>query len=60
VIDTLGHVVASSFKVTNTPPAAFIEPAREAILKSVFKPGKQHGNPVMTLVRVPVAFKQAE
>ncbi|HKV73809.1 MAG TPA: energy transducer TonB [Gemmatimonadales bacterium] len=60
IIDTTGHVEPSSFKVLNTPPAAFIEPARETITKAVYKPGKMRGVPQRTLVRQSVSFKQAE
>jgi hypothetical protein len=47
-----------SFKVLKTSHPAFAEPAREAILKSVFKPAKFKGRPVRQLVQQAVAFKQ--
>jgi TonB family protein len=58
IVDTTGHVEATSFKVTKTTHPAFSEPAREAILKSVFKPAKFKGRPVRQLVQQAVAFKQ--
>ena len=46
IVDTTGHVEPPSFKVIKTTHPAFCEPAREAILKSVFKPAKFKGRPV--------------
>jgi TonB family protein len=58
IVDTTGHVEGSSFKVLKTSHPAFAEPAREAILKSVFKPARFKGRPVRQLVQQAVAFKQ--
>jgi protein TonB len=58
IVDTTGHVEGPSFKVLKTTHPAFSEPAREAILKSVFKPAKFKGRPVRQLVQQAVAFKQ--
>lgn len=59
VVDTLGHVEANSFKVTKTTHQAFVEPAREAIMKTLFKPGKSHGTAVRVQVQTAVVFKSA-
>ena len=58
IVDTTGHVEPPSFKVLKTSHPAFAEPAREAILKSLFKPAKFKGRPVRQLVQQAVAFKQ--
>ena len=58
IVDTTGHVEAPSFKILKTSHPAFAEPAREAILKSVFKPARFKGRPVRQLVQQAVAFKQ--
>jgi protein TonB len=59
VIDTLGHVDPSSFKVIKTTHQAFVEPAREAVLKTLFRPGKNHGQVVAVLVQQAISFKQS-
>ena len=58
IVDTTGHTEASSFKVMKTSHPAFAEPARETILKSVFKPARFKGRPVRQLVQQAIAFKQ--
>ncbi|MEO8294220.1 MAG: energy transducer TonB [Gemmatimonadota bacterium] len=56
VVDMTGHVEASSFKVLNTTHQAFVEPAKQMLLKSVFKPGKVKGEPVRVLVQQVINF----
>jgi periplasmic protein TonB len=58
IVDTTGHTEASSFKVMKTSHPAFVEPARETILKSIFKPARFKGRPVRQLVQQAIAFKQ--
>jgi TonB family protein len=58
IVDTTGHVEASSFKIMKTSHPAFAEPAHEAILKSIFKPARFKGRPVRQLVQQAVSFKQ--
>ena len=58
VVDTLGHIEESTLKIISSTNPSFIEPAREALLKSIFKPGKQQGKAVQVLVQAPVVFKQ--
>ncbi len=43
VVDTTGHAEPASFKVLKTTHPAFVEPAKEAIAKGVFKPAKFKG-----------------
>ena len=56
VIDTTGHAEARTFKLKNSTNKAFEAPAREAIMKTVFKPGRMQGRPVRVLVVQNVAF----
>ena len=58
IVDTTGHAEAGSFKVLKTSHPAFVEPARETVVKSVFKPAKFKGKPVRQLVQQAIAFKQ--
>jgi protein TonB len=57
VVDTTGHAEVNSFKVLKTTHPAFVEPAREAISKGVFKPAKFKGQPVRQLVQQAISFK---
>jgi protein TonB len=57
VVDTTGHAEAGSFKVLKTTHPAFVEPAREAISKGVFKPAKFKGQAVRQLVQQRISFK---
>ena len=56
VVDTTGHAEGNSFKLKSSTNKAFEAPAREAILKTVFKPGRVQGRPVRVLVVQAVAF----
>lgn len=56
VVDTQGHVEPGSFKVISSTHKAFEEPAREMILKGLFKPGRSRGQAVRVLVRQAVSF----
>ena len=57
IVDTTGHAEPSSFKILKSTHQAFEEPAREAIMKSVFKPAKFRGRPVRQLVQQAMSFK---
>lgn len=56
VVDTTGHAEASSFKLKMSTNKAFEAPAKEAILKTVFRPGRVQGRPVRVLVVQGVSF----
>lgn len=56
IVDTEGHAEPASFKVLSSTHKAFEEPAREMILKSLFKPGRSRGQPVRVLVRQAINF----
>jgi len=57
VVDTTGHAEPNSFKVLKTTHPAFVDPAKEAITKGVFKPAKFKGQPVRQLVQQRISFK---
>ena len=57
VVDTTGHAEPNSFKVMKSTHPAFAEPAKEAIIKGVFKPAKFKGQPVRQLVQQRISFK---
>ncbi len=56
VVDTSGHAEPNSFKVLSSSHKAFEEPAKEMILKSVFKPGRVRGQAVRTRVQQIINF----
>jgi protein TonB len=56
IVDTTGHAEPSSFKVMEKTHDAFVAPAREAIMKSVFRPAKFKGEPVRQLVNQKISF----
>jgi TonB family protein len=56
VVDITGHAEPSSWKVLKSTNKAFEEPAREAIMKAVFKPAKIRGQAVRQLVQQRISF----
>jgi protein TonB len=56
VVDTLGHAEAASWKVLKSTNKLFEEPARETIMKSVFKPARIKGAAVRQLVQQAMVF----
>jgi periplasmic protein TonB len=57
VVDQTGHAEPNSIKVVSSTNKQFEESAREAVLKAVFRPGKNKGQPIRQLVRLPIVFK---
>lgn len=56
VIDTTGHVEASSMKVISSTNRAFEGPAMDAIRRSTYRPGRVRGVAVRVLVQQSVSF----
>jgi len=56
VVDTLGHAEAPSWRVTKSTNSQFDAPAREAIMKGVFKPARIKGAAVRQLVQQVIRF----
>jgi protein TonB len=57
IVNTDGRVDQSTFKVVSSTHKAFEDPAREAMFRCAFKPGKSHGTPVRVLVQQGMSFK---
>ncbi|HQR18776.1 MAG TPA: energy transducer TonB [Gemmatimonadales bacterium] len=56
VIDTTGHPESAGFRILTSTNPAFNEPAKEMIMKSVFRPGKVRGVAVRVQVQQAVSF----
>jgi periplasmic protein TonB len=56
VVDTLGHAESNSWKVLKSTNAQFEAPAREAILKALYKPARIKGAAVRQLVQQRISF----
>jgi len=56
IIDTLGHAEPSSLRVVQSTNKAFELSAKEAVLKSLYRPGRVRGQAVRVLVQVPISF----
>jgi protein TonB len=56
VVDTLGHAETSSWKVLKSTNIQFEAPAREASMKSLYKPARIRGAAVRQLVQRRISF----
>jgi len=56
VVGTDGKAEAGSLKVISSSNPQFEAPAKEAVMKATFKPGKSQGKPVRQLVQLPISF----
>jgi TonB family protein len=56
IIDTLGRAEPNSVKVVQSPNPGFDQPARNMVLKSLFRPARVHGRAVRVLVNLPIDF----
>ena len=59
IIDTSGHVEPGSVRVIESPHPVLSRSARNAVLNSVYRPGRVNGKAVRVLVRIPIDFKIA-
>jgi len=57
VIDTMGRAERSSVRVVESAQLGFEGPARDYILRALFRPARVHGGPVRVLVRMPIDFR---
>ena len=57
VIDTLGRAEPRSLVVVESPNPGFATPARDYVLRALFRPGRIHDRAVRVLVRVPIEFR---
>lgn len=56
IIDTTGHAEPASLRVAQSSNRAFEMSARDAVLKSLYRPGRVRGQAVRVLVQVPINF----
>ncbi|MBI4502154.1 MAG: TonB family protein [Gemmatimonadetes bacterium] len=56
VIDTTGRAEPKTLRIVRSSHPAFEQPAKDVVLKSVFRPGRVGGRPVRVLVDLPVSF----
>jgi TonB family protein len=56
VIGVDGHPEPETFRIVESTNKAFERPARDAVLGSVYRPGRMRGQAVRVLVRQPVVF----
>lgn len=56
VVDTTGRVLAQSITLVSATHPGFVEPARQALLKTLFRPALVGGKPVRLRVRIPYEF----
>jgi len=56
IIDTSGRAEPGSVKVIQSPNPGFDSPAKQMILKALFRPARVHGRAVRVLVNVPIDF----
>ena len=56
VIDTTGHVQDGSVKILQSTNRAFEGPARNVIVRSLYRPGRVRGVPVPVLVQQQIGF----
>ncbi|HJS44052.1 MAG TPA: energy transducer TonB [Gemmatimonadales bacterium] len=55
-VDSTGRVQRSSISVVSASHPGFVEPARQALVVTLFRPARVNGRAVPTLIRVPFAF----
>lgn len=55
-VDTTGRVLRGSVVVVSATHPGFVEPARQALWATLFRPARVNGRAVSMLVRVPFAF----
>lgn len=56
LVDTTGRIQAASILVISATNPGFVEPARQALRATLFRPARVNGRAVSMLVRVPFAF----
>jgi len=59
VIDTLGRAEPGSIRIVSSTHALFEQPAREAVVASVFRPARLDGRAVRVRVQLPLTFRMA-
>ena len=57
IIDTTGRAEPPSVKVVASPNPGFDQPAKNYVLKALFRPARVHGRAVRVLINIPIDFK---
>ncbi len=57
IIDTAGRAEPPSVKVIQSPNPGFDQPAKNYVLRALFRPARVHGRAVRVLVNLPIDFK---
>lgn len=57
IIDTLGRAEAASIKVMQSANPGFDQPAKNWLLKALFRPARVHGRAVRVLIAQPIDFR---
>ena len=57
IVDTSGRIEANSVRVVESANPGFDVPAKNAVLKSLFRPGRVYGRAVRVLVAIPIDFR---
>ena len=57
IVDTSGRIEPNSVRVVESANPGFDVPAKNAVLKSLFRPGRVYGRAVRVLVAIPIDFR---
>lgn len=57
IIDTSGRAEPASVKVIQSPNPGFDQPARNYLLRALFRPARVHGRAVRVLINLPIDFR---
>ena len=57
IIDTSGRAEPQSVKVIQSPNPGFDQPAKNYVLRALFRPARVHGRAVRVLLNLPIDFK---
>ena len=56
IVDTSGRVEPNSVKVVSSPNPGFDAPAKNQVLKTLFRPARVYGHAVRVLIQLPINF----
>src|SRR5437879_5905605 len=57
IIDTSGRAEPPSVKIIQSPNPGFDQPAKNYVLRALFRPARVHGRAARVLVNLPIDFK---
>lgn len=57
IVDTSGRAEPQSVKVIQSPNPGFDQPAKNYVLRALFRPARVHGRAVRVLINLPIDFK---